>query len=468
MIVTISRHAGVRAGLLAAILALGACAEKETILAGQRLNVRTPLDSSAPADVPADAAAPDATAPDAVVPLASEDQTAGVKPVPLRLPGVVSNADWTHRAGSPAHRAGNVAFAGAGTQLWAASIGRGDSRRTRIYADPVVAGGRVFTLDADAAVTASGSNGGALWRTDLTPGADHAGDASGGGLAYEGGRVYATTGFGELVALDAASGAVVWRQKFDIAVGGAPTVADGMVFVAARDATAWAVRASDGKVQWQLPGTPARSGVMGVSAPAVSGGTVVFPFASGEMIAVDIKTGTQLWSATVAGTRLGRAYASVSDLTGDPVIADGIVFAGSAGGRLAAFDEKSGNQLWVANDGALSPPVVAGGAVFVVNDEDQLERLDAATGAVTWRIDLPYFTQSKDKKRKGIFVHYGPVLAGNRLWTASSDGYLRGFDPASGAVVAAIRLSGGAATTPVIAGGTLYVLTTSGQLLAFR
>jgi len=51
---------------------------------------------------------------------------------------------------------------------------------------------------------------------------------------------------------------------------------------------------------------------------------------------------------------------------------------------------------------------------------------------------------------------------------ASSDGALRQFDPANGALLAQSELPGGAASNPVVANGTLYVVTKRGQLLAFR
>ena len=61
-------------------------------------------------------------------------------------------------------------------------------------------------------------------------------------------------------------------------------------------------------------------------------------------------------------------------------------------------------------------------------------RLDAATGEVIWAVDMPYFTQEKIKKRKGIYAHYGPVLAGGRVMVVSSDGLLRAFDPTDGSL----------------------------------
>ena len=440
-------------GLVALTALLCACAKGELILQGDRISPRDALLGSAASGAP---------------PL-NVDTTAGAKPVAIALPGQTSAADWPQKGGNAAHLSGNAAFSGAMTRIWSASIGQGSSRKDRITADPVVAGGRIFTLDAADGVTATASNGGQLWRTDLTPAADRAGEGSGGGLAVGEGLVFATTGYGELVALDPANGAVAWRQSFDVAVGGAPTVAGGKVFVVARDGSAWAVGARDGRVAWTTPGVPAKSGVAGASSPAVSGDTVVFPFASGQLLAVQTADGAPKWQGFVAGARLGRAYSAFSDLTGDPVIAGNVLYAGSSAGRMTAVDMTTGTDIWTAHDGAMGPAVLAGGSLFLVNDEDQILRLDAATGDQIWRVDLPYFQNTrKDKKRKGIYSHLGPVLAGGRLIVASSDGLLRAFDPSSGALVGSVDLPGGAASAPVVAGGTLYVVSASGALHAFR
>lgn len=434
-------------GVLALVAALSACSEKETILQGVRQDPATAVIGEEPD-------------PNALAPVPATAQ-------PISLPAARSNGEWTHRGGSATHEAGNVALNAALTPVWSAKIGASAGRRHRITADPVVSGGRVFTLDSRALIAATGTNGATLWQTDLTPASDRADDASGGGLAAGGGLVFATTGFGELVALDPASGAVAWRQKFDAAPAGAPAFADGRVYVTARDGSAWGMSAADGKVLWSLPGSPG-SGVTGGTSPAVDGRQVIFPFSSGLMIAADKASGQGLWNAYVAGERQGRAYASVRDVTGDPVITGGMVYAATSSGRIIAVNADTGLPVWSAGEGAVSPPLVAGGSVFVVNDEDQLVRLNASSGEVIWRVDLPYFLKDKLSRRKQIHAYYGPILAGGRLVVTTSAGAVQSYDPASGRLVGSAELAGGAATGPAVAGGTLYVVSTRGELVAFR
>ncbi|PTV97291.1 outer membrane protein assembly factor BamB [Rhodobacter aestuarii] len=437
------RIAGI--AILGAAMALTAC-EREVHLEGERLDPRAVLGDGGGA----------------------EPASALEAARPISLPAVVANADWPQRGGSASHGLMNAAIGQGLTHVWSAPIGQGQSRRYRIAAAPVAAGGKVFTLDSRAQLTATATSGATVWATDIAAPGDRDDDATGSGLAYADGRIYATTGFAELVAVDAASGAVVWRQKFDAGIGGAPTVADGSVYVLARDGSAWAIDAADGKVQWQMGGVPGKAGMSGVSAPAIAGKTVIFPFATGEMVAVERASGMGVWRARVVGGRTGRGYTIVSDLTGDPVVVGNTVYAGSSAGKLGAFDATSGMRLWGADEGAVSPVQVAGGSIFLISDEGKLMRLDASTGETIWSEDLPYFVKDKIKRQNEIHVNLGPVLAGGKLFVVSSDGLLRSFDPANGALIGQAEIPGGAATDAIVAGSTLYVVSRTGQLHAFR
>jgi outer membrane protein assembly factor BamB len=178
--------------------------------------------------------------------------------------------------------------------------------------------------------------------------------------------------------------------------------------------------------------------------------------------------GLRVWSSTVAGQRRGAAYAGFSDITADPVVDGEVVYAGSPAGRVAAIDLRSGERLWTATEGAMSPVWPVGGSVFAVTDRGQLVRLDAADGSVIWAVDMPFFEAVRFRARQAVVAHHGPVLAGGRLLVASDDGAIRSFDPRDGRLLSAVPIRGGATTNPVIVDGTLYLVSGDGRLQAFR
>ncbi len=439
------------AGLGLALLLAG-CAEKEVILPGERFDVRTPLDASIPTEgepVPTESLAVNRSA-------------------PISLPAPIVNADWTHRGNNPRHLAPHVALSAQPALVWTAPIGKGNAQRARIATTPVVAQGRVFTIDSAAMATATSTGGATLWQTSLVPPNDGGIAGAGGGLAYGDGRLFATTPFGELIALDPATGGVIWRQRFLAPVTNPPTVEGGVVYVVADDNSAWAIGADDGRLRWSIPVAPSTPGRLGGAAPAVAGDRVILPFPNGQVVAALRRSGVEVWRGSVAGRRLGRAYGFVSEVTADPVVAGSAIYVGNASGRLVALDARTGEQNWAAVEGATGTVAVAGGSIFLLNDEARLVRVDAATGEVIWQIELPYFVKDKPTRRKAIYAHYGPLLAGGRLLVASSDGQMRFFDPRDGALLGAVEIPGGAAAAPVAAGGLVFVVGTKGQLHAFR
>lgn len=428
----------IRTTLLLAVFAFAAaCGERDIILEGERLSIR--------------------------------DEGAFINEArDISLPVQQANVSWTHRYGSAQHAITHPSLPAVLTQAFAVNIGQGDTRRARITADPVVANNVIYTLDAHSLVTATSTAGAILWAVDLAPRLDGAKEASGGGLAVQNGVVYATTGFGALTALDASNGAQLWVQDLDAPGTAAPTVVGDLVYVVGRDSTAWAVETDTGRVRWQTNGTPSIANFSGGAGVAANSEIAVIPFPSGEVIGAFPLGGLRRWSTVVSGDRLGEAVASITDIAADPVLVGDRAYVGNFSGRLVALNSFDGERIWTAEEGAVSPVWPAGDSIFLVNDLNQLVRLDAADGSPIWKVQLPQFTETRVRQQRTVFAHFGPILAGGRLIIASSDGVIRSFDPVSGAELSQVALPGGAASHPVVAGNTLYVVDKTGQLVAFR
>ncbi|WP_238364412.1 PQQ-like beta-propeller repeat protein [Mesobacterium pallidum] len=445
-----TRHILFGACIAGSVLALSACDEREVILPGLRETPDTILQSDTP--VPVDPSKPQNLS------------------QPISLASASAAADWPAWPVSEIGRNPHPALGAAPALAWSANIGQGDSRRYRITANPVVSGGRIFTLDSHAQVTATGTGGETLWTHDLTPTRDRVGDAAGGGLTIGGGTLFVSSGFGKLTALDPATGAEKWVQELDATGNGTPTYADGLVYLVAGDRTAWAIEAETGRIRWQLDSVEDVNNVQGGPAPAVTDRYVIFSYGSGELQAAFRQGGLSIWNAAIVGGRPGRALAQVEDITGDPVVVGDRVIVGNQSGRLVALGRDNGERLWTIEEGLQGPAWPAGGSLFVVSDENELLRISAADGSRIWGVDLPNFTRpSASARRRGeIFAHYGPVVAGGRVLVAGSDGWLRQYDPRDGSLIGQVDIPGGASSAPVVAGGVMYIVNARGQLLAYR
>ncbi|QBY02644.1 quinoprotein [Rhodophyticola sp. CCM32] len=435
---------------LGLMLVLAGC-DREVILEGQRFGTRVPLADSLPNEE------------GEIVAQAAPEEG----PRDIALSAATANANWPQRAANIRNHPDHVALSATPVELWAVNIGDGNSRRNRITADPVVADGRIFTLDAVAGLQATSTGGEVIWSVDLTPGFERGGNISGGALAVEGDTLYATTGYGELVALNVANGTVRWRQRLGAGLT-APTIDNNTVYLVSRDSQAWAINTENGRIRWQLPAAPAAAVLTGGAAPAITDRLVIFPFGSGELVASLRLSGVRVWGTTVAGSRRGVAYNDLNDITGDPVVDGDVIYAGNQAGRVVALEAASGERIWTASDGAYSPVMPAGDSIFFVSDRNELVRVDVTTGDRVWGVELPLYVRDRERRRKAVFTHFGPVLAGGRLVVASGDGVVRSFSPESGALLSTLPIRGGAAANPAVAGGTLYVVSQDGRLHAYR
>lgn len=397
----------------------------------------------------------------------SVEAEAELQDLEVVLPPAGVNPEWNQPGGSASRAMGPLAHSGVANRLFEVSIGKGSSATRRLNASPVVAANRVFTMDTEGLVRAFQADTGALvWERSLGLKEEGKDPAFGGGVSVADGRVYATTGYGFAVALDATSGAELWRAEVGTPLRAAPSVGEGRVLLMSQDSKLTALSADTGAQLWQVTATLEPAAILGPGGPAIDTGTVVAGFPSGELFALRVENGRTVWQDQLARTGRTTALGALSAIVASPVIARGRVYAVGHAGRIVAIDLATGQRAWERNLGGVHTPVVAGEFIFVVTTEAELVALTRRDGKIRWVTRLKRY--DNEKKKSGVIAWAGPVLAGDRLWLVSSEGRMAEVDPRSGTILADHKLGGPAYLPPVVANMILYVLRDDGRLLAFR
>jgi outer membrane protein assembly factor BamB len=397
------------------------------------------------------------------------------------LPPPAPQADWPLAGGTLESSVENVDAAPDFRVAWKRGFGLKSGAHAHVMAPPIMAGGKVFVMDAGATVSAHDAQTGApLWRTDLKPSPKgkskkHPGgdkDAFGGGLAFADGKLYAASGFRLVAQLDPNTGAVNWVSRTDAPLHDAPTVADGRVYVVDVDDELLTFDAASGTPDWthQALTEPAR--MLVASSPAVSNGTLVASFASGELVAMRSDNGTELWNQPLSRTTRSNALSEIRDIAGRPVIYKGDVFAISHADVMADTDLRTGTVRWQLPLSGITSPWPAGDVVYAVGLDGSVICAARDSGQLYWVIDLnaPGPVKKKDKKppKRSRAVWSSPILADNRLITVSDDGQAVAINAKTGEVERRLKIGDDVLLGPIAAGGTIYLVSQQADLIAIR
>ena len=404
------------------------------------------------------------------VPILSRIEAAKVDPslagIAVVLPPAQTNTEWAQGGGTAAKSYGHLSLNDNLSQVWTAQVA-GSSDRRRLAAAPVIGEGKMFVADTNGVVHAfDAQTGGKLWSQAAEVGGELRSANFGGGVSYDNGRVFATNGVGEVVALDAGTGSIIWKVKPAGPLRGAPTLAFGSVYVMTQDNQLIALAAADGKLVWNESGSTTQTGLFGVGSPAAGQGTLIAGYASGELVAYRYENGRTLWADALARTSISTEVGALSDIDADPIIDAGRVYALGQGGRMAAYELVTGQRIWELNLAGVSTPAIAGEWIFTLTDDARLLAIARGNGRVRWIADLGQY-RNAEKKKDPIFWT-GPVLAGNQLWVANTEGQIWRVSVGEGAASLFQTVKSPISQPPVVANDTLYILDEGGVIHAYR
>lgn len=332
--------------------------------------------------------------------------------------------------------------------LWQAKIGAAeDSEFT-----PVVEAGYAYAASAAGELLKlDASNGSQAWRVNI-------GQKITGGVGVGGSLVMVGTQGGLVYAYDI-SGKLQWKAKLSSEVLSAPKYFDGLVIVRTGDSRIFGINANDGSRKWVYERTTPALTLRSSAGVVVDGGVVYAGFAGGKLAAIRADNGKMLWEASVAQPKGVTEIERIADITSLPVVDGPLIYAVAYQGKIAAVDRASGRVVWNRDISSLSGLSTEDARIFVSHAMGSVYALDYSTGKTFWR-------QAALKNRNLT----APLPMGSLVAVGDLEGYVHFLSREDGAISSRIKTNNGAVMPQMaqINSNTLLAQTRDGGIFAIQ
>lgn len=336
-----------------------------------------------------------------------------------------------------------------GKVLWTHGVGNGsDGGYLRL--SPAYANGLIYTVDASGDVQATNLQGHKVFQHDL-----HNEARSGVGTN---GEVLATVDVkGQLAALNAHTGQLLWRTQAANLVLAAPTVTADTLYIKTIDGTVAAYRNSDGQLLWSY-NHPTPALVLRASSPVlVVGQTLYAGFSDGQVVALKADNGNVLWEQTVANPNGVAEIQRIVDIDGQLLMADGLLFAATYQGQVAAVQVATGHLVWQQTVSTYTDMAYVNHQLIVPEADGTVQAFNSRDGHPVWQ-------------QKALAWRFltGAAVLDQQILLGDLQGYVHSLDAASGQYLSRVQPTTKALySTPLVVGQTVYVQDSAGTLAAF-
>lgn len=275
-----------------------------------------------------------------------------------------------------------------------------------------------------------------------------------GGISQGYGNIYFGTENGDVVALNAESGELVWRSQVPGEVLTSPAVGDGFVVIKLGTGALIALNPDNGEERWIFENEQPPLTIRGVSEPVIDSGGVIYGTANGRIGVLVVDRGFQAWEETIATPKGSTDLSRLVDVDAKPIVVAGTIYSIAYNGELFALDLRSGQQLWKRDYASFRNMAVSGTVLYLVDSVGRIYAVDRRNGTELW-------------SQTGLHRHFltGPTVYKDYLVIGDNKGNLHWLNRSTGDFVARQRFdSSGFYREAVTNNDVLVIATRDGEL----
>ena len=212
---------------------------------------------------------------------------------------------------------------------------------------------------------------------------------------------------------------------------------------------------------WEHQGIQNTTSIIGEPKVAVDGNLVVVPYSNGDIFALNLINGRELWKQTSVNIEQSETSNSFSDIDANPVILKNIIIVASTSGKVFAMNKKNGNLLWEQYLNTSQTPLVNGNNIFIIHNNKELINLDLKNGKIRWITEiLKNFSNEKNN------LWLTPVLINNQLVAVGGNKSLLILSPYNGELEKEISLPSIPATSPIVVKKKIFLMLKNSEIIS--
>lgn len=336
------------------------------------------------------------------------------------------------------------------SRLWSVSVGNGQGGNyTKIT--PVIDGGVIYAASENGNIVAVElATGNILWRERLDA-------VITGGVGAGNGLVMVGTEDAEIVALDQGNGGLLWKQAVSSEVLSAPQTNGDIAVAQTVDGKLVALDVEDGEQRWIYETTLPALTLRGTSKPLITpANTVVAGFSNGTLISVSADDGVYGWEERVAVPEGRYDIDRVIDVDGDLLLDGNRILVASYQGNLMAFEIASGRIVWGMEASSYHGMDQGFGNIYYVSDRSHVVAIRDNSEDIVW--------ENVDLRNRSITA---PTTISNFVAVADFEGYVHIISQIDGRLVGRHDIGGdGVRANLLVDGNSLYIFSNDGKLTA--
>ncbi len=335
-------------------------------------------------------------------------------------------------------------------KLWSKDTGKGSTKQF-LKLTPSHIQGKVFVADVRGNLLAiDATSGNILWENDADLSIT-GGPGSSETLTMIGSEE------GDVLAYASESGDFLWQAKVSSEVLAAPQEAYGIVVVRTIDGKIYGLDAHDGSRLWIYDRTVPALTLRGTSNPVITGDVVIAGFDGGRLAAIELHTGKLIWETSISLASGSSQLERMVDIDSDPVIIGNDIYVATFQGRLASVALENGRITWTRDISSYAGLTSDGKNIYITDDQSHVWALERSSGNSVW-------------KQENLFARRAtaPATIGDLVVVGDLEGYLHWMDKSNGQFVARTQVSNSPIIAPPVAvEDIVYAFSSDGTLGAY-